>query len=349
MAFSVNTGYLRGYADQIDANRDNSLDYVKGYTGNHCRDYDRISGLMEPIQWWAEALSGMVLDNVFPDREHGLSATAAGLRRTANQYDSTDRSSEILLNGIDGQSPLGASKPGGSAGPFSAGAQLSLTAPKDENLTEAAFERIEAQVGDVTDVIKKVTGYDVVGEWAPVLLGDWGALYRLAEAWGQVGHGFNVIADDLDTGMATLLQNWQADGPSGAAPAFEKHMRTRIIMGFQVFGQLADMNREGFEFAAISYEAVITNGLWLLEYYGVRFRGVVKKVVKAMREVTLNPKTWYDLIDELVSIVEDYIDFIKNTVTAFEICVKQLIEMIELGVADMKTAVMLLQWKVAMA
>jgi hypothetical protein len=38
------------------------------------------------------------------------------------------------------------------------------------------------------------------------------------------------------SGMATLLQNWQGDGPSGA------------------------------EFFAISYEAVITNGLWLLEY-----------------------------------------------------------------------------------
>ncbi len=347
--YRVNTGYLRGYADQVEANHDDAVDYAGGYAATHCRNYDRISGLMEPIQWWAEILSGHWVDEVFPERLRDLSDTADRLRRAADAYDKIEQSTAIRLMAFAPMGESGASGPAGGgapAGPFTDGAKISLHAPKDENLTDDVKERIEALVGDVTDVIKRFTGWDIVGEWTPIILGDWGALRRLADAWGQVGRAFGAVEQDLEQGLAVLMPQWQGGGDvAGGASAFETHMRDRMILGCTLYRDLADLNRAGFEFTAVNYEALVTNGLWLLEYYGVRFKSVGKKIIKALREVTINPKTWYDLIDELVSIVGDYIDFFNNSITAFEMNIKQLIEMVELAIAEVKAARTLLEWK----
>lgn len=350
--FRVNTGYLRGLAGQIEANRDNAVDYAAGYTAQHCRNYDRISGLMEPVQWFAEVMTGLWVDNLYPQQGHMLTGTADGLRRAADSYDNIDQSTagRLIAFAPMGESGAGggASSEGAVAGPFTHGADVSLNAPKDEHLTGDVQERIEAIVGDITDVIKRFTGWDIVAEWTPIILGDWGALRRLADAWGQVAKALGAVEDDLEAGLGILMPQWQGgeSDANGGAPAFEAHMRDRVILSYTLFRQLADLNREGFESAAINYEALVTNGLWYLEFKSVAFKAVGKKIVKALQEVTLNPKTWYDLIDELVSIVGDYIDFLKNSITAFEICVEQLIQLVELITAEAKAVGTFVEWKI---
>ncbi|ONI88205.1 hypothetical protein ALI144C_07070 [Actinosynnema sp. ALI-1.44] len=348
--FRVNSGYLRGYARQLEADRDHGVAQVSNYSNAHGRNFDRFSGLLEPAQWYESMLVDLWTQMLDKQRQL-LTGTVDGLRQTADEYDRIDQSTASSLSAFGnllGEAESGGAPAGGGAvaGPFTQGANVAMAPPKDENLVQGVYERIEALVGEFTDPIKQVTGYDIIAEWTPVLLGDWGALRRHADAWDQVGKAMEAIEADLNLGMGILMPEWQGgEGTGGGAPAFEQHMRDRVILSCAMYKEIANLNKEGFDFAAISYEAIITNGLWLLEYYGVRFRAVVKKVVKALREVTINPKTWYDLIDELVSIVDDYIDFVKNSIKAFEICVKQLIEMIELGIAEVKTIMTLVEWK----
>nr|WP_042190943.1 hypothetical protein [Kibdelosporangium sp. MJ126-NF4]CEL19729.1 hypothetical protein [Kibdelosporangium sp. MJ126-NF4]CTQ96954.1 hypothetical protein [Kibdelosporangium sp. MJ126-NF4] len=349
--FRVNSGYLRGYAGQVEADRDHGVAQVSDYAGAHGRNFDRFSGLLEPAQWVESMLVDAWMEMIGKLRQ-GLTGTADGLRRTADAYDKIDQSTASKLSAFgnllgEAESDGAPSAGGGAvAGPFTQGANVAMAPPKDENLVQGVYERIEALVGDFTDPVKQVTGYDIIAEWTPVILGDWGALRRHADAWDQVGKAMEAIEADLNLGMGILMPEWQGgEGTNGGAPAFEKHMRDRVILSCTMYKEIAQLNKEGFDYAAISYEAIITNGLWLLEYYGVRFRAVVKKVVKALREVTLNPKTWYDLIDEVISIVNDYIDFIKNTIKALEISIKQLIEMIELAIAEVKTIMTFIEWK----
>lgn len=75
---------------------------------------------------------------------------------------------------------------------------------------------------------------------------------------------------------------------------------------------------EAVKVPAKYYEGVITNAFWVIEYYGVRFRAVGKKISKALGELTVNPKTWIDLGEEVWSIVEDYVEFIKTTFEALK-------------------------------
>jgi hypothetical protein len=155
------------------------------------------------------------------------------------------------------------------------------------------------------------------------------------------------MEEDLKLGLGIVMPEWQGGegDANGGAPAFEAHMRDRIILGYTLFRDMADLNREGFESAAVNYEAIVTNGLWYLELKGVLFRAVAKKIIEAIQSVTLNPKTWYDLIDELISVVGDYIDFLKNTITAIEINIEQLIQLVELVVAEVKVVMTLTEWK----
>jgi hypothetical protein len=227
---------------------------------------------------------------------------------------------------------------------FTNGAEIDPKPPNDPHLTDWVEDKLTDLLGPVAALVKQFTGYDIVAEWTPVILGDWGAGYRIADAWTEVAHSLRAIGADLEGGLTVLSAHWTAADGSGAAATFARFAHDKIG-AVPVFAELADAVSEAVKVPAKYYEGVITNAFWVIEYYGVRFRAVAKKISKAFRELTVNPKTWYDLGEEVWSIVEDYIEFIKTTFETLKDCVDLIIQMGKLAIEVIDLVAVTFEWK----
>jgi hypothetical protein len=268
-----------------------------------------------------EVDTDQVNGRVFPALRDMLTYISDQLTQTAITYYTAEKNAKhkVVAAGVGQGGGTGIENPlGGEEGKrprqapvelgFTNGAEVNPKPPDDPHLTDWVEDKLNDLLGPVAELVKKFTGYDIVAEWTPVVLGDWGAGYRIADAWTEVAHSLRAIGADLDGGLALLSAHWTAADGGGAAAAFARfaHGKTGVVT---VFAELADA------------------------------------VSEAVKDLTVNPKTWIDLGEELWGIVEDYIEFIKTTFEALKTCVELIVQMGELAIEVIDLIAVTLEWK----
>jgi hypothetical protein len=303
---------------------------------------------LEPAKWLAEHCAS-TYDTVFVGCSGCVGWHGEGLTKVAINYDTAEETARQHLEstGMGQGGGAGVEPGGGTPAGFGDVVVPDLGSPDDPHLTAEVEERIQDYLGPVAEVVKEFTGYDIVAEWLPVVLGDWGALRRLGQAWHEVEYGINEVYNNLDGGLNALVGHWRGGDEIGASAEFEKSLRGKVLFGLVAFRDVAAVYAEGFQFFAASYEELVNNALWLLDYYGLRFKAVVKRISKAVKEVTANPVTWVELIDELVGLVMDYVDFVKHTIESIGLFFERLGALVDLAVSEVKAAVSLLTFEIA--
>lgn len=345
--YQVNTAYLYGYANQVEMNKLGGVTTLISYGGTHLTNFDRFTGLFEPAQWIPELFANQVNGRVFPALGDLLTYISDQLTETAVSYDTADKNAKHKVVAAGGFDPLPAEEAPPQAPTtlgFTNGAEVDPKPPEDPHMTEWVEDKLNDLLGQPVELIKKFTGYDIVAEWTPVILGDWGAGYRIADAWTEVAHSLRAIDADLEGGLTLLSSHWTAADSGGAAASFARFAHDKYG-AVTVFAELADAVSEAVKVPSLYYEGVIKNAFWVIEYYGVRFKAVAKKISKAFKDLTVNPKTWYDLGEELWGIVEDYIEFVKTTFEALKTCVELIIQMGKLAIEVIDLVAVTLEWK----
>lgn len=347
--YEVNTAYLYGYAGQLQGDAA-GMTTISDYAATHLRNFDRISGLLEPAQWYSSIMADQVVDKMCPAFDGMMRLTADRLTQTAITYETAEQDALVRFQagqgGGVGTAPPDSPPPPAGAG-FTDGADVAPKPPKDECLTEWVEEKLADLLGEVTAVVRFFTGYDIIDEWAPVVLGDWGAIYRLADAYNEITHSVRAVHQDVQAGMDVLAPHWLGSDGGAAAAGFGRHVGGRLLPGLNLFAEVTDGSRAAHEFIAITYEAIVTNAIWLLDYYAVRFKSVVKRIAQAAKDVTLDPRTWWDLGEELFSIAEDYIEFVKTTFQAVQVCLDQYRELGEFAIETIGTVLAFIEFKAA--
>ena len=191
---------------------------------------------------------------------------------------------------------------------FTNGAEVDPKPPADQHLTGWVEEKITGMLGEPAEIIKEITGYDVVAEWTPVILGDWGAAYRVADAWNEMGHSMRAIGADVRDGVTRLSAHWTAVDEAGAAAAFARLANDKVG-GMTFFGEWTAGIAEAILVPARYYEGVLTNAIWVIEYFGVRFKAVAKKINQALEKCVMLIVEMGELCLETVDMVKAYFEW----------------------------------------
>jgi hypothetical protein len=310
MGVTVDTSYLRGYADQVEKSRYGALEQLKSYTNEHCENYDGIEGTLYPARWPLEFAADQVRDAI-DDASMGMGRCAKELRYCADSYDKSDEEAvEQLWAAVQRN---WSEKPGdykekdvSSSGGFTGGANVDLVAPTDHKDAGDAKDGVYSALGSINGLVEKLTGIDLLAKVLPLVFGDWGALRRIAEAWGELEHGFKAVGKDLEAGMNTLSEHWDSteDGSGGASRAFDFHIRERWVPAYDALGQICDTVQQACEQMAQFYEYLVHGVLFMLNYFAKR----IKSALVALRfSTTLSArlKELFLLVTSVVQLVAD--------------------------------------------
>ncbi|GGL21407.1 hypothetical protein [Mangrovihabitans endophyticus] len=308
MSIQVETPYLRAYAARIDANCDTALADMARYAHTHCRNVDGLDGALTPARPVLESLADDTRD-LIAAAQNGLRRTADDLRRCATDYDHADGTAAETLWSLtpawttpDTWHELDRTVPA-TASTGEAGAELTLMPPPYTPDAAEAENNLKSLFGTVNTVIEKLTGYDLLGAALPLLLGDWGALKRIARAYGELETGWSLVAADLNDGMDALSPHWNSTtgGTGGASQAFDYHLRHRWTAA-----QTADTMQQMCESMAAEYEHTIKGMLYILNLWLSRLQKGIGKIMVAA--------SWAKLAAALYSVVSSVYDLICDGV-----------------------------------
>lgn len=327
MALTVETGYLRGFADQIDGTRTGALSVLKAYCTTHCGNTEGLHGFLDLAQVQVESNTKAFL-KLMDGADRGLWLTAYDLRQTADDYDRADvaAADRLWTSGRTWERPKGyqehdvVTKAG-----FSKGATVNLAVPSERHDSKYAKESVFEALGLVNDIVAKFTGIDLLGEAMPIVFGEWGVLRRIAEAHDEMERGFDLIAQDLTEGMDCLSSHWTSDG-GGASSAFDYHIRERWIKGFRMLANFSNSAQQTYEWIANAYEDIVNSFLLALNFYAVRIR----KAFVALGTATGPKLLWnlYQLVSSTLQLIEDTLRLLymqtKMFCSAFEMWVANI-------------------------
>lgn len=326
MTVLVETGYLRGYAAQIEGNHGGALATMERYCAEHCTRTDGLNGLLlgtrnaVGIQAWSYA-------GIFEGARRELLRTAVDLKFAADSYDRSDSASaeRIWVSGRAGQQ-AGAYREQDvrtvGAG-FSAGASVNLAVPRQRNETEDVRQSIDELLYGVSGLIERFTGYDLLAKVTPFLIGDWGTIRSIADAYGELEGGFKEVSQDLADGMNVLSGHWDS-GPGGAAAAFDYHIRKRWVPALDAAARMANASEQNFQLLAQMYEYALTALLAVVNFYCLR----IKRALQALRTVTSFREyllELYDLVKELYGLITDLADVVIEQTLMFKEGVEQIV------------------------
>ncbi|GAB2952673.1 hypothetical protein GCM10027280_46230 [Micromonospora polyrhachis] len=329
MSLIVKTGHLRGYADQIDQNRSGAVASMRTYCAQYCADTTGLTGLLTPARWAVESSSEALL-TFLGGADRGLWLTAYDLRLTADNYDRADAAAadRLWTTGRTWNLPADHREQDVVVvtNGFSAGAAVRLVVPTERRDSESAKESVYGLLGHINDIVKWVTGYDLLAEALPLVLGEWGTLRRIAEAMGELERGAEQVADNLEHGMDLLSAHWTGDAGS-ASTAFDYHMRDRLIRGFGALANVFKAYQQTYEWIANAYEYIINSFLLALNFYTAR----IKKAVATLATTDSLGKAAWSLLQLVLTVV----DLIKDTGRVIELQTKMFASSIEMMVANL--------------
>ena len=340
MGFTVDTAYLRGYADQIEANRFGALEQLKSYGEEHCRNFDRIDGTFYPARLPLTFAADRLRD-VLGDANFGMMRCAKELRYCADSYDKSDEHAveelwKVLQQNWSDKPDDYTEKDVSSSGGFTAGANVDLAPPEDRHLSEDAVNSIHTTWGWLNSLIKTLTGVDLLAKILPVVVGDWGALRRIAEAWDELEHGFKAVGKDLDAGMNVLSEHWDSteDGKGGASRAFDFHIRERWVPAYDALGQVCDTMQQVCEATAQAYELAVYQLVFRLNFYVGRIRKAIYGIRAA---VSLGSK-----LNELRKLVMSVVYLVEEVIRILWLELKMLkedFEMLWAGIESLRNLI----------
>ncbi|BCJ51829.1 hypothetical protein Asp14428_33040 [Actinoplanes sp. NBRC 14428] len=321
MSIRVEAKYLRGYADRIDANCDSALAEMARYAQGHCLDVEGLGGTLAPARPALSSVAESMLD-LIAAAQRGLRKTAADLRRSADDYDRADwTAAETQWSVAPGwrapydwrETDVGTGSTGGGSG-----AVLALMAPPYQPEAQEAEDHLKSLFGTVNTVIEKLTGYDLLGTVMPLLLGDWGALKRIARAYGELETGWRAVAADLGEGMDVLSEHWDSteSGTMGASQAFDYHIRGRWMVAFEALAQMADTMQQMCESMAAEYEHTVKGLLYTLTFYLSRIQKGIGKIMTATNWAKL-AAALYGVVSSLYDLIVDGVKLAVEQVQMF--------------------------------
>jgi hypothetical protein len=314
MGLSVETSYLRGYADQLEANKLGALEDLTKYVNEHCKNFDRIEGSLYPARWPLEFAANQMRD-ALADATLGMSSCAKELRYTADVYDKSDeQSAERLWEAARthwGDIGEYREKDVSTAAGFSHGANVDLAAPKDREEVSNAKDAVYSALGMINGWVERLTGIDILAKVLPLVFGDWGALRRIADAWSELEQGFQAVAKDLNSGMDVLSEHWDSsqDGASGASMLFDYHIRERWVPAYEALGQVCSTVQQGVEQMAQFYETVVHQVLFVLNFYAKRIKNALLGIRNALK-FTQYLSQLLLLVTSLIQLVVDAIELV---------------------------------------
>ncbi|WP_328470692.1 type VII secretion target [Actinoplanes sp. NBC_00393] len=321
MTIKVETEYLRGYATRLENNADLALEQLAGYVRQHCFDMTGLNGVLDKIQpSLTEVAQGMV--DLIGAFQQALRRTADNLRRSADAYDETDygNAEQIWIRIGEGHMPrTWVGRDVASAGPTtSGGALLYLDAPvftpEIGEVTEAIGGGFELAIS----AIKKFTGYDVMAELGPVLLGDWGALRRIGAAWNEVEEAWRAVAVDVSAGMDVLSDHWDSSplDALGASRAFDHHIRARWMTALDAAAQQADAMEQICEYLADMYEHTVKSIIWMVQVALERVMKMIKSLMMVRNLKQFAEAVW-EVGADLIGLIQDGIELAIGQVQMF--------------------------------
>jgi len=333
VSIEVETAFLRGYADLIDANCDSALRSMAEYAQVHCTDFEGLGGTLRPLHPALRSLAETTTD-LIAAAQAGLRNTAVELRRSADDYDRADWTAAETqwLLGQQWSTPHDwretdvPTENGTTGGGFGYGAVVALMAPPYTPEVGEAQENLKSLFGTINTIIEKLTGYDLLGTVMPLLFGDWAALKRIGRAYGELEIAWRVVADDLAQGMNVLSPHWTSGGVlGGASEAFDYHIRSRWMTAFEALAQMADTVEQMCESMAAQYEHTVKGLLYTLTFYMARLSKGVEKIMVATN--------WAKLAMALYSVVSSVYDLVVDGVKLAVAQVEMFIEGIEMASA----------------
>ncbi|MDI1463711.1 hypothetical protein QEZ54_22260 [Catellatospora sp. KI3] len=308
MGVVVEPKYLRGYAAQLDDGEGAAWGSLLRYCEDHCRNtagFDGLLSLARPVVYeMSSRVEGLVVQ-----ARRGMDDVAQRLRESADLYETADSNAaeRILATRGRRQMPTGYVEQDvkSTATAFSAGPDLFLPPPYDYSDTAELKTSVLKKIEHINTLVRLVSGYDVLERLLPVIVGDSGALRRLAEAHRNMEHAIRAVKHDVESGMDLLSGHWTSDAPDGgASTAFDYQIRMRWIPALEAFAQANDACQQIYEAYAAEYDYFLNSVLFLLDLYFLRIVRLLAQL-RFSTSFTQRAGLIRKLVMEVINLIEE--------------------------------------------
>ncbi|MBY8872307.1 hypothetical protein K7640_10695 [Micromonospora sp. PLK6-60] len=286
MSMQVDPDYLRGYAEQIEADRDGALATLQQFCREHCDNRDGLDGTLWPARAPLEVMVEFTL-NMAAGAHAGMSSLAYNLRYSAGLYDRAEQANTATMETVGQRwatvDESWEAHPSSAGGAFTGGAQVSPAPPAFESALGDVEALAHGTIGDINGVIKALTGFDLFSKIMEFAVGDWGRVRYIGEGFGELEHGFRAISRDLAQGMDVLAPHWTSGGHHSGSPAelFEETIRQRWVPGFDALAQGCNAFQQECEALAQSYGYIIGSLVFVTNFYEKKIRRVLALLLSA--------------------------------------------------------------------
>ncbi|GAA2776748.1 hypothetical protein [Saccharopolyspora taberi] len=311
--FQVELPYLQGYADQFERNADGALAHITRHINEHCRNFDRIDGVLSPLR----GIFSQGADNF----AEGLGRTTETYRRNADElrgsaevYAQTDSGAEKVFEKHGAQLMPSMGHAGRLPEPAVSMPESAVTpkAPPDNNEIDPFKEQIEGLIGDWVGTVKDFTGFDIMEQVMPFVLGDPGAIRRVGSAWGETGVALEALAENSRTGLDQVSGHWEGL----AAHLAEQKIREKHIRSVTTQADICVALKDCCDGIARVYENALRAVISILRIRGLGIRKVVKEIKDLARNPAklLSPDVLIELVETLWSLVTEIWDLIQEAI-----------------------------------
>ncbi|CAM3348001.1 hypothetical protein [Stackebrandtia soli] len=327
----VEPEWLRGYADYLHEDETLHLSAALGYCRQHCQDFTGLDGV---LYLYRPALDFLVtqMEQVTSSAQTGLATVQSNLRTSADAYATTDHASADALAasaidlGEDGESEQLTSyveSDVGCADEYAHDTHV-YRDPLEQDAAKVFRDWITEQLDTfgLNDLLKEYLGIDLSEVVLPIVLGNWGAFYRLADAWTEVCWGYRKIGEDIDNGMDVLSTHWDSSdcGNTGASQRFDYHIREEWVPGFEAIDQACVAIAHVCDQMGLLWDTSV-NGL--MAYLDIGFKALVKEIKRLLSISSV--KDLFKNLDDIWQLVEGIVEAIESVIRYFETLAEELV------------------------
>lgn len=313
MTVKVRPEQLRKFAD--DVMHDTAAHYrsINDYIPRYCADTAGLEGLISAVA----PILQLIATGFHAATAQGaanLAATAEDLSRTAKLFQADDdkAATQIWLAGRQKYEPpsgtdempyvedpkkwlkqpnVGAEEGKNLPKAPRTPAQLFVMPAEFTNLPapqipgeRADFDTANNQIDSILKVLDQVlskVGFSIL-EWIKPLVGDWGVVWKIADAWRNVGFGdpercgHLAMSEELTKQLTNLDYHWDGE----AARSFTHSMHERWRPALVAAQQLANVNQQLAEAIAASWQGLYATVLAVVEYLAGRIIKIVWKIAR---------------------------------------------------------------------
>lgn len=321
--FHVGTGDLRTRAEQVAVHVDTTVPRMAAYCRTHCGNIAGLDGPLAAAERTVTRMSDYMLA-MFPRVRTALADFGSALAATADQYDRAEEKAAEALRKLAAEhdvavpviGPDTADIPASATGP-------TLVEPEEHPQAQHARRALHEDFGTINTVVRTLTGLDVLARVDPLLLGEWGRLRTVADAWGQLETAFRALGEDLVEGQRQTASTWEGGASAGAdldrrAREDWEALCERLARICGEFGRLcASMHA--------LYQDTVKDLLFLVGFYTRRVRALLERVPDVRRSADLKQTvvlltelllTLWTLIENQEALLADEYDKYRQSVEA---------------------------------